>query len=204
MANVIFSKDIQKFFTEVVNEYLAKGMMFNIGTMRGSQGEIAKVDLTDGTDVYRIRLHCESSYEDDYWGELMIVTIEKFAGCASDSMDDSTLWNDRGEKIFEKVWYGLDRNRKVFVETIEEAKACESKNRDRYRNRKEDSDNIIKVNSEDKLIVLRDMCRNHKGYGRVKKCHISHIIKQDLSYSTCYIVVFNNGKSPLMIKRIEK
>ena len=42
------TKDINELFTKVVNKYLAKGYVFNLNTMSGSQGEIAKVDLTNG------------------------------------------------------------------------------------------------------------------------------------------------------------
>ena len=40
--------DINKVFTAEVNKYLERGYHFNTATMRGSQGEIAHIDLTDG------------------------------------------------------------------------------------------------------------------------------------------------------------
>ena len=40
--------DINKRFTEIVSEYIAAGYMMNTSSMNGSEGEISKVDLTDG------------------------------------------------------------------------------------------------------------------------------------------------------------
>ena len=48
--------DINKRYTEIVNEYIAKGYTINTATMSGSQGEIAKIDFTDGTEIIRIRV----------------------------------------------------------------------------------------------------------------------------------------------------
>ena len=46
--------DINKMFTTEVNKYLAQGYRFNTASMNGSQGELAKVDLTNGTEIIRI------------------------------------------------------------------------------------------------------------------------------------------------------
>lgn len=50
--------DINKVFTAEVNKYLERGYHFNTATMRGSQGEIAHIDLTDGAEVVRVLLRC--------------------------------------------------------------------------------------------------------------------------------------------------
>jgi len=50
---------INRKFTEVVSEWIGKGYAFNTATMGGSQGEIAKVDLTDGKEIIRIRYRLE-------------------------------------------------------------------------------------------------------------------------------------------------
>ena len=46
--------DINKMFTTEVNKYLAQGYRFNTASMNGSQSELAKVDLTNGTEIIRI------------------------------------------------------------------------------------------------------------------------------------------------------
>ena len=49
--------DINKRFTEIVAEYISKGYTINTASMRGSQGEIAKVDLTNGTEIIRVMVN---------------------------------------------------------------------------------------------------------------------------------------------------
>lgn len=42
--------DINREFTAAASSYMAQGYCINAGTMGGSQGEVAHVDLTNGTD----------------------------------------------------------------------------------------------------------------------------------------------------------
>ena len=46
-------QDINKFFTSCLRVYLLAGYTINAGTMSGTQGELAKVDLTDGKEIVR-------------------------------------------------------------------------------------------------------------------------------------------------------
>ena len=39
-------KDIENFYTDTIKDYLNKGYRIYYSTMGGSQGEIAKIDLT--------------------------------------------------------------------------------------------------------------------------------------------------------------
>lgn len=48
--------DINREFSATVAEYIAKGYIINTGTMNGSQGEVAHVDLTDGNEIIRVVL----------------------------------------------------------------------------------------------------------------------------------------------------
>ena len=48
--------EIMKIFTAKVAELMAQGMWINGETMRGTQGEICKVDLTDGQRLVRVLL----------------------------------------------------------------------------------------------------------------------------------------------------
>ena len=48
--------DINKMFTAEASKYLARGYHFNTASMSGSQGETAKVDLTNGTEIIRVLL----------------------------------------------------------------------------------------------------------------------------------------------------
>ena len=54
--------DINCRFTEIVAEWLAKGYSINTASMSGSQGETAKIDLTDGKEIVRILVDRFSDY----------------------------------------------------------------------------------------------------------------------------------------------
>ena len=41
--------DINREFTAAASSYMAQGYYINAGTMGGSQGEVAHIDLTNGT-----------------------------------------------------------------------------------------------------------------------------------------------------------
>lgn len=48
--------DINREFTAAANSYMAQGYYINAGTMGGSQGEVAHIDLTNGTEIIRVLL----------------------------------------------------------------------------------------------------------------------------------------------------
>ena len=64
--------DINKMFTTEVNKYLARGYRFNTASMNGSQGELAKVDLTNGTEIIRIVARTFSKEWDKQGVELFV------------------------------------------------------------------------------------------------------------------------------------
>ncbi len=51
-------KDIENIYTDTVKEYMNKGYRIYSPTMGGSQGEIAKIDLTNDKDVIRKAKPC--------------------------------------------------------------------------------------------------------------------------------------------------
>lgn len=104
-------QDITKRFTEIVNEYLAKGMTFSV-SMSGSQGEQMKVDLTDGKYTYRIRLESFTDFTD--WSHGLEIFVERFDEVVICSM--STLWNGKGDQLLhEKFYKTSDREEKFYM-----------------------------------------------------------------------------------------
>ena len=65
--------NINKRFSEIVTEYLNKGYTFNTATMGGSQGEVAKVDLTDGTNIIRISIESFSNWQENIEGLEIVI-----------------------------------------------------------------------------------------------------------------------------------
>ena len=126
--------DINKRYTELVAEYLGKGYLINSATTSGSQGEISKIDLTNGTEVIRIMVSNFSDWKENIQG------VELSVGRALDyipphsSSDWYTLWNSRLEELYSERYYkiGDDRLHGVQYGTLEEAKAVAELRLKRY------------------------------------------------------------------------
>ena len=69
--------DINKMFTAEVSKYLARGYHFNTASMSGSQGETAKVDLTNGTEIIRVLLRTFSDGWDKQGTELFVGRVAR-------------------------------------------------------------------------------------------------------------------------------
>ena len=54
--------DINREFTAAASSYMAQGYYINAGTMGGSQGEVAHIDLTNGTEIIRVLLTTFNNY----------------------------------------------------------------------------------------------------------------------------------------------
>ena len=115
--------DINKIFTETVNNYLNNGFTIFCNTMRGSQGEIAKVDLTNGTELYRIMLVDIYSWEDSL-GTRYSIQVGKYPESLDKTNNrwleafDGTIWNNQLEIVSERKFVLLkeNRGRRYYVE----------------------------------------------------------------------------------------
>lgn len=81
--------DISRIYTSKIAELLSAGYQINPWTMSGSQGEIAKVDLTNGSEIIRVLI--ETSYEFPI-GEIVTITIGRVV-----EQGGLTIWNHRLE-----------------------------------------------------------------------------------------------------------
>lgn len=86
--------EINQMFTYVVTDYLIDGWTINTTTMSGSQGEVAKVDFTDGKRIARVAL--EKKYDSemcvDYYAITASVTNDD-CNVVPNKMRSNTLWN---------------------------------------------------------------------------------------------------------------
>lgn len=69
-------KEINQRFTEIVADFISKGYINTTTTMNGSQGEISKIDLTDGVEIIRVVVDTFSDWRNDIEG----VSIEEVKG----------------------------------------------------------------------------------------------------------------------------
>lgn len=123
----MFRKDIENLYTDTIKEYLEKGYRIYYSTMGGSQGEIAKIDLTNDKEVIRILLE---SKNECYRGnpvhkhiDLNYFTI--IVGRNTDKLSGNTfadiIWNGHLELISELRVYKIGRKNNSFFGTKQEA-----------------------------------------------------------------------------------
>lgn len=77
--------DISRVYTAKIAELLSAGYQISPWKMSGSQGEIAKVDLTNGSEIIRVLI--EASYEFPI-GKLVTITIGRVV-----EQGELTIWN---------------------------------------------------------------------------------------------------------------
>ena len=198
MENVILANEIRTAFTNKVNEYLAKGMEINIGTMSGTQGEIARIDLTDGKYIYRIRLdrdYTKITDNDDYFRtDTINLIVEKFEDNQRAVLDTmAILWGGKGELVEEKIWYSID-DRRAFVDTVENAKRYielrEARLQARRTVRKE-------VTDPARLALIYKLVKKQRGYATTPKKNILKVTLEGKRYYVYFTA--DSKKTPLLI-----
>ena len=135
-------QDIRNAYTEKVTELLNQGWTIFPDTMNGSQGEIAHIDLTNGSEIRRVLLERNYSYhgtrsEDGYWGDTIRLTVGRAAADTwVGSAWDGTIWNNRLEIIFQIEWADITRGRRSdWYTDLEEGRRIQKLQMERYRNR---------------------------------------------------------------------
>lgn len=126
--------DINKVYTQKVAEYLQNGYTINPATMSGTQGEIAHIDLTNGTEVIRILLARSTDFEVGYDTVTLMVgrnTDQLIPRRAYDNFQ--TIWNGHLEVIEELKYYQLGDN--YFVDDKEVAIAARRRSFSRWQNK---------------------------------------------------------------------
>lgn len=103
--------DINKRYTEIVSEYISKGYAINTISMSGSQGETAKIDLTNGTEIIRVMVDTFSDWRANIEGVEIIVgrVVDKFIKPHNNSGWD-TIWNNQLEVIATERYYRIGRD----------------------------------------------------------------------------------------------
>lgn len=140
--------EINKKFTAKVAEYIAQGWTINAGTMNGSQGEIAKIDLTVEKEVIRVMLDTE--YTHDHIGNRFYCfdKVQLIVGRpdshirVNESRDYDTIWNNRLDVIYCEEFYKIGRGRPDWYGTKEETMAAQDKNLERYIARQESPEQL--------------------------------------------------------------
>ena len=90
---------VERMYTAKVAELLNQGWHIHTSTMPGHQGEVAHVDLTDGSEIRRALLCREMTWgrsDADFYGHKLIILVGKNTDPIWPGWD-STLWNTHVE-----------------------------------------------------------------------------------------------------------
>lgn len=150
--------DISRIYTAKIAELLPAGYQINPWTMSGSQGEIAKVDLTNGSEIIRVLI--ETSYEFRI-GEIVTITIGKVV-----EQGGLTIWNHRLEVCYQIKFAQIAED---YYTTYDEGVKIEEKRAQRFAR----CANLPSPDLSDayKMIALRWIQRKP----RMKSCQLKDI-----------------------------
>ena len=129
---------INAIFTAKVAEYIAKGYTISTHSMAGHQGEIGKVDLTNGSEIIRINLENNHSWDDNLWADRIILTVGRCTNpdtVKAAETREVTLWTDRLEQVeAPRIFWKMNRRRNNdwYVEG-EAGKECIRKSYSRWK-----------------------------------------------------------------------
>lgn len=177
--------DINKRYTEIVAEYMAKGYTINTTTMSGHQGETAKIDLTNGTEIIRIMIDSFHNWKANEEGHEIIV------GKSTDDVEPNsestwgTIWNGKLEVIYTERFYkiGEDHKNGTYYGTAAEAKAAHDIRVKRYRYSRDRSKEFEA--SAKAMEIAERIVRNKMGVKRVTKSDVK-LIKSNGEYTVYY------------------
>lgn len=189
MNKILYYTDIERDYTNILNEYLKVGYTVNTDTFSGHQGEICKIDLKKNDDeILRILLH---KTRNDHNYDSLILEVRTYDISINKNM---TLWNNQGKCIFQNIYYeymNYNNHNKIYTLSESQFKKWIELHKKRVANRSKN--NNVKVISTDnkKYDIIIKYIRKTKGYKTVSKKDI----KQIKSYNNkTYDVIFNDNK----------
>ena len=158
--------DIRRIYTEKVTELLAKGYIIHPETMSGSQGEMAHIDLTNGSEILRVLIESKHIIGRRLYGDTLIIRV----GRCTDTIDSCwrTIWNDRLETLSEIKLAKISDN---FYTTPEEGMRMAEVRLSRYDWRVHNRDQRTELGDAYKLVALRWLRRQP----RMKTCRLEDI-----------------------------
>ena len=172
--------------TALVSDYLSKGWIFNPEPMRGSDGSIFMVSLTDGDETIMVKVDRDSEtikYGDGRtahpitWN-LMVLKFET----GFELQSGIVLWDHDGEIEYKEVFYELDSwgdvicTKEEFIEARAVSVARRQARRDQ-RNR-ECREGHFDITSSSVKYAAMAVLQKRAGYKRLKYDMIHKVYKQ--------------------------
>ena len=186
-------------YTKKVNEYLQNGYYIYCATMGGTQGDVSKIDLTNGIEIIRIRLNngIAGLYKFNCSGGVFI-KVEKYTQDMfnHNMFDVDILWNDKGTELFYKEYYKLENKYKsnIFTDDIDEIKRIEKIRESRENRIKMYPDRAILTDKRKLLSIVK----TKKGY---KSTRLKDIIGLYRTYNGYVIKLFDGRMIKFYLKK---
>lgn len=190
--------ELNTIFTAKVNEYLVKGYTFNTQTMAGHQGEIAKIDLTNGEEVIRVVME-ENGFNWDKEKDLFLndkITIT--VGRATEVHFD-TIWNKDLEVLDQEIFYKADRYSDYLI-TEEEAIENAEKNKARLMAKNQQTKENEEIIDKATIKALLPYIHTLKGCKSVKARHLAKVYKEFLTDGTYRYIVRIEKKNTIKME----
>lgn len=202
-------KEINQKFTDVVNSYLVKGYRFNTGTMEDghsrsssvneSCSDITHADLTDGSEIVRVKLENFSSREESYYfhGIRLSVGILSIHGSADVKHDSWVSISAKLDVIQQERFYNIGSQWYV---TKEEATARLEKSCERQEAARGVSQLLkqkIELNLAKAAPIVLPYIRRQPRCKTVKLADIISVTKHDRNTASYYVKV--KGKDRLYL-----
>lgn len=176
---------INRRFTEVVAEWLAKGYTINTASMAGSQGEIGKIDLTDGKEIIRVLLDTFTTHPDRKNGKCYSLEgVQLIVGRVTDKVIPNSedtwnhIWNNRLEVLSCEEYYQIGRahrDNSKWYGTEAEAVAQQDKSRSRYHARWTTNNQTL---GDMAAVIVLPYIRRQPKCKKVKATEIESVIKR--------------------------
>ena len=180
-------KEIDKKFTDIVSDMISKGYIIHSNTMSGTQGEIGKIDFTDGKKVYRLFMDTEHIKQKTEEGKTYYLdTIFIFLGHTENIPTGilNTIWNNELEQDIMLQYYKIDEN--YFVDNVEEAIHLITKQCERRGNRGYEKNHIELSLTPNILSVVLSRVHKLPKMKSVKKGDIRKVYKYYTEYNHSY------------------
>ena len=178
--------DIRNLYTQKVAELLAQGYQIHPETMSGSQGEMAHIDLTNGSEILRVLIETRGSYSESY-GDILTIRVGRNTDDISGGWH--TIGNDHLETLSEIKLAKISEN---FYTALEEGKRMAEVRYSRWGKRYRDP--RWEVGDAYKSVALRWLRRQP----RMKTCRLEDIdrmIRRTRSDGTACFEIEAKGKT---------
>ena len=183
--------ELDVIFTNKVNEYLARGYVFNTNTMSGSQGEIAHVDLRKGDEILRIVM--DGKYDWRNGDKIHILVGRNTNRVNLDRESSETIWNNDLEMIEDLVFSKIAEN---WYASEEEGAAANELRKNRYSSQH--------VPAEKELSVTAALIRSLKSRKGFTNATRNNITVRRCAAGYKIIMASRNGSSKQELIRFPK